>query len=91
VEEVNRQITEMLGDGIIHPSMSQWNAPILVVPKKTDASEKQKLRIVVDFRKLNDLTIGDSFPLPNITGPTRKREVFFHFGPRYGIPSNFDA
>jgi len=39
----------------------------LVVPKKSDASEKQKLRIVVDFRRLNDLTIGDSFPLPNIT------------------------
>jgi len=32
-----------------------------------DASGKQKLRIVIDFRKLNDLTIGDSFPLPNIT------------------------
>jgi len=35
--------------------------------QKSDASGKQKLRIVVDFRKLNDLTIGDSYPLPNIT------------------------
>jgi len=66
-EEVNRQITKMLDDGIIHPSKSHWNAPLLVVPKKTDASGKSKLRIVVDFRKLNDLTIGDFFPLPNIT------------------------
>jgi len=66
-EEVNRQITNMLNDEIIRPSMSQWNAPLLVVPKKTDASGKPKLRVVVDFRKLNDLTIGDSFPLPNIT------------------------
>jgi len=57
----------MLDDDIICPSTSQWNAPLLVVPKKTDASGKQKLRIVIDFRKLNDLTIGDSFPLPNIT------------------------
>ncbi|KMQ93369.1 enzymatic polyprotein endonuclease reverse [Lasius niger] len=32
-----------------------------------DASGKQKLRVIVDFRKLNDLTIGDSFPLSNIT------------------------
>lgn len=55
--EVNKQIKKMLDDGIIRPSASQWNAPILVVPKKTDASGKQKLRIVVDFRKLNDLTI----------------------------------
>jgi len=30
-------------------------------------ARKRKLHIVVDFRKLNDLTIGDSFPLPNIT------------------------
>ncbi|KMQ91307.1 enzymatic polyprotein endonuclease reverse [Lasius niger] len=49
------------------PSTSQWNAPLLVVPKKTNASGKPKLRVVVDFRELNDLTIGDSFPLPNIT------------------------
>jgi len=57
-EEVNRQITKMLDDGIIRPSMSQWNASLLVVPKKTHASGKQKLHIV-DFRKFNDLTIGD--------------------------------
>ena len=57
----------MLKTEIIQTSASQWNAPLLVVPKKADASGKPKLRVVVDFRKLNDLTIGDSFPLPNIT------------------------
>jgi len=57
----------MLRNKIIQTSVSQWNAPLLVVPKKADASGKPKLRVVVDFRKLNDLTIGDSFPLPNIT------------------------
>jgi len=57
----------MLKQEIIRPSISQWNAPLLVVPKKTDASGKPKLRVVIDFRKLNDLTIGDSFPVPNIT------------------------
>jgi len=65
--EVNRQTQEMLKNKIIRTSVSQWNAPLLVVPKKADASGKPKLRVVVDFRKLNDLTIGDSFPLPNIT------------------------
>ncbi|KAL6446821.1 hypothetical protein ACFW04_001329 [Cataglyphis niger] len=54
--EVNKQVQQI-----------QWNAPLLVVPKKADASEKPKLRVIIDFRKLNDLTIGDSFSLPNIT------------------------
>jgi hypothetical protein len=35
--------------------------------KKKDASGKQKWRLVVDFRKLNDVTVGDSFPLPLIS------------------------
>ncbi|KMQ87661.1 enzymatic polyprotein endonuclease reverse [Lasius niger] len=57
----------MLKDEIIRKSASQWNAPLLVVPKKPDASGKPRLRVVIDFRRLNNLTIGDSFPLPNIT------------------------
>lgn len=35
--------------------------------KKMDTSEKPKMRVVVDFRKKNNLTVGDSFSLPNIT------------------------
>ena len=66
-QEVNKQISEMLQQKVIRSSTSQWNAPLLVVPKKADASGKQKLRIVIDFRKLNDRTVGDSFPIPNIT------------------------
>jgi len=56
----------MWNEEIIRSSTSQWNAPILVVLKKSDASGKQKLRIVMDFRRLNDLTIGDSYSLLNI-------------------------
>jgi hypothetical protein len=56
----------MLEDGVIQPSQSPWNFPILIVPKKLDAAGKRKWRICVDFRKLNDVTIGDSFPIPNI-------------------------
>lgn len=66
-EEVNQQINKMLTDGIIEPSNSPWNSPVWIVPKKLDASGKRKWRIVIDYRKLNEITIGDSFPLPNIS------------------------
>ncbi|XP_062527581.1 uncharacterized protein LOC134199889 [Bombyx mori] len=56
----------MLKDDIIQPSMSPWSAPIWVVPKKLDASGQRKWRVVIDYRKLNDITIGDSYPIPNI-------------------------
>ena len=40
-EEVQKQTEQMLLDGIIFPSSSPWNSPILVIPKKTDASGKK--------------------------------------------------
>jgi hypothetical protein len=56
----------MIKEEIITPSKSEWNFPLVVVPKKRDATGKRKWRICVDFRKLNEVSIGDSFPLPNI-------------------------
>ena len=54
-------------DGIVTPSKSPWNSPLLIVPKKTGADGKPKWRMVVDFRKLNEKTVGDAYPLPDIT------------------------
>lgn len=65
--EIAKQVEQMEQDGIIVPSDSPWNAPLLVVPKKVDKSGKKKYRVVVDFRKLNNVTIGDAFPMPNVT------------------------
>lgn len=65
--EVQKQVNKMLDDGIIQPSMSPWSAPIWVVPKKLDASGQRKWRVVIDYRRLNDITIGDSYPIPNIS------------------------
>ena len=65
--EINDQIEKMLDNNIISPSKSPWNAPILLVPKKADKEGNKKWRLVVDFRKLNDITVGDAYPLPNIT------------------------
>jgi hypothetical protein len=49
----------MLEKGIIKPSMSPWNAPVLLVKKKNG-----KFRFCVDFRDLNEVTVKDSYPLP---------------------------
>jgi transposase InsO family protein len=65
-QEVQSQISKMLDDGIIKPSTSPWSSPIWIVPKKIDASGQRKWRIVIDYRRLNDITIGDSYPIPNI-------------------------
>jgi RNase H-like domain found in reverse transcriptase/Reverse transcriptase (RNA-dependent DNA polymerase)/Integrase zinc binding domain/Retroviral aspartyl protease len=62
--EINRQVTEMLANGIIEPSVSNYNSPILLVPKKHD--DKKAWRLVVDFRQLNKKLIADKFPLARI-------------------------
>ena len=54
-------------DGIVTLSESPWNSPLLIVPKRAGLDEKPKWRMVVDFRKLNEKTIGDAHPLPDIT------------------------
>lgn len=66
-DEVKDQIGKMLSQGIIRPSDSAWSSPIWIVPKKADASGKTKWRLVVDFRKLNEKTFDDKYPIPNIS------------------------
>ncbi|KAL4104432.1 hypothetical protein QTP88_019733 [Uroleucon formosanum] len=63
----NEQIEQMERDDIIEKSMSPFNAPLLLVKKKADASGKEKFIIVIDFRALNNVTINEFHPLPNIT------------------------
>ena len=58
---------ELLQEEIIEESPSPWNSPILVITKKLDASGQQKFRLVVDYRKLNEETIGNAYALPEIT------------------------
>lgn len=65
-EIINDEMKTLLENGIISPSKSPFNAPLLVVPKKSDPDGKRKYRVVVDFRKLNEKTIGDAYPLPQI-------------------------
>jgi hypothetical protein len=57
---VKEEVDKLLEVGIIYPiPYSEWVSPIVVVPKKNG-----KLRICVDYRKLNSVTKKDYFPLP---------------------------
>lgn len=65
-EEVNSQIQKLLKNGTIRHSISPWSSPLWVVPKKLDSSGKTKWRMVIDYRRLNEITVSDKFPIPNI-------------------------
>lgn len=65
-EEVGRQVEDMLNKNIISESKSPWCSPILLVKKKPDDDGKCEFRFCIDFRKLNEATIKDSYPLPRI-------------------------
>ena len=73
-EEIDRQVKQLVEDGIITKSDSLQNSPLLVVPKKAGQDGRWKWCMVVDFRKLNEKTIGDAHPLPDIT------EIFDRLG-----------
>lgn len=64
-EEIRTQIQKLINDDIIEPSISPFNSPILLVPKKSDDNTR-KWRLVVDFRQLNKKILADKFPLPCI-------------------------
>ncbi|KAH8384332.1 hypothetical protein KR093_001934, partial [Drosophila rubida] len=64
---VNNEISQLLEGGIIRPSKSAYNSPAWVVDKNGFDSEGNKnKRLVIDFRKLNDRTVADRYPMPSI-------------------------
>ena len=52
---VQREIKSLECAGIITKSMSKWESPIVIVPKKSAPGEPPKRRLCVDFRKVNKL------------------------------------
>ena len=62
-----KDISDLENFGIIVPSSSPYNSSLLVVPKKASSKGNKRWRVVVDFRKLNEKTVDDRFPIPRIT------------------------
>src|SRR5438128_3057119 len=59
--EMKIQLKELLDKGFIHPSSSPWGCSVMFVDKKD-----QTKRMVVDYRPLNEVTVKNKYPLPNI-------------------------
>ena len=58
---INEEIEKMLKDNIIRESKSPWSSPVHVIKKKDGSN-----RFCIDYRKLNEITKGDEYPLPRI-------------------------
>jgi hypothetical protein len=65
--EVRRQVAELKSGGIITESNTRWNSPLLIVRKKENLTGEKRWRLVIDYRKLNEKTVGDAYPLPDVT------------------------
>ena len=61
LKELNLQLQELKGKGFIRSSTSPWGALVLFVKKKDGT-----LRLCVDYRKLNRVTVKNNYPLPRI-------------------------
>jgi hypothetical protein len=59
--EIERMVQELLNAGVIHPSMSPYSSPVVMVMKKEGS-----WHMCPNFRALNKLTIKDKFPIPVI-------------------------
>ena len=59
LKELKLQLDELLQMGITRPSVSSWGAPVLSIKKKAGT-----LRLCIDYRELNKITIKNKYPLP---------------------------
>nr|GFB16197.1 putative reverse transcriptase domain-containing protein [Tanacetum cinerariifolium] len=74
LKELKDQLQELLERGFIRPSVSPWGAPVLFVKKK-DGS----MRLCINYRELNKITIRNRYPLPRIDDLCDQLQSAMHF------------
>lgn len=73
-EIIEKEVREMLANGVIRLSKSPWSSPVVLVKKKDGT-----IRFCVDFRKLNEITKKDVYPLPRIDETLNKLKGMKYF------------
>ncbi|RHN78856.1 putative nucleotidyltransferase, Ribonuclease H [Medicago truncatula] len=61
LSELKKQLEDLLEKKFVRPSVSPWGAPVLLVKKKDDS-----MRLCIDYRQLNKVTVKNRYPLPRI-------------------------
>lgn len=64
---IDQEVERMEKEGIIEPSTSAWSSPVVTVKKKDGI-----YRFYIDYRKLNEVTEKDAYPLPQVTATLDK-------------------
>ncbi|QRV98272.1 Transposon Tf2-11 polyprotein [Ceratobasidium sp. AG-Ba] len=81
-EELKKNINNQLAAGHIRPSKSPMASPVIFVKKKNG-----KLRMCIDYRKLNDMTVKNAYPLPLVKDlliTLRKAKIFTKLDLKWG-------
>ena len=82
LKELKLQLQELLEKGFIRPTVSPWGAPMLFVKKKDGT-----LRLCIDYRQLNKLTVKNKYLLPRIDDlfdQLKGASIFSKIDLRYG-------
>lgn len=61
LDEIKRQLDDLLSKGLIRPSKSAYGAPVLLIKKKDGG-----WRFCIDYRALNAITLKNKYPLPRV-------------------------
>lgn len=63
---ISEKVQRLIEDKIAEPPCSDYNNPLLLVPKKSNSNERENTRLVIDYRRVNEKLSSDKYPLSRI-------------------------